>query len=442
MRRSQSVSRFPGENNSKRKSDLTGSLSIHSASGWFNRGKVNNRTSPSTQRDEQKNAEWSTLTASSRQQARVQEIAQSPSLEQRFLSKIRESGVVTSAGYQAVLLDCVAGDRIRQTDDSDAAAATENIMKSSATTSKIIDRRAEMHKTRKSSSRTSSSGWGSGRRFSSFFTACSYSHDDEDLAFGNNDAPETSVADRRAEMLNGGRQTSSRRGSRRLFGSFFTAVDDDDFSYLDNSNRVDANIAPLRRSATVQSTQEAIECNQLVADEYDDSSHRWSITSSLSDSIHVNSKQGGDEGDRERLEKHDRKKSDLQSRGSNTSLNLEENCQKQDHSSDQAAEAKASANTRRNFTASVNFDPAQSTKNAASKSEEEEASVEQDSGTLEASESFCNLDDCAWLPWPERRECIIEDKDNESCASGQPLYDDNSFLPWPDSPRNGRALAA
>ena len=67
--------------------------------------------------------------------------------------------------------------------------------------------------------------------------------------------------------------------------------------------------------------------------------------------------------------------------------------------------------------------------------------MEQDRDTVESSDSFCTYDDCAWLPWPERRGNIIEDKDDESCATGQPLYDDN-FLPWPETPRNGRAVAA
>jgi hypothetical protein len=61
---------------------------------------------------------------------------------------------------------------------------------------------------------------------------------------------------------------------------------------------------------------------------------------------------------------------------------------------------------------------------------------------LYSSESSSIFDECAWLPWPERRESVVEDKDNESCATMQALYDENSFLPWPDTPRNGRALAA
>jgi len=454
MRRSQSFGRFPAEDSSNRRSDFRGSSSF----------RFHKRRASSSMKHEQANAESSTLTAASsqqQQQLRVQEITQSHCLEQRFLSKMRESGVVTSAGYQAVLQDFVASaNRTRQAND---AAAAENMKPSCATASTKIDRRAEMLKARKSSSRRSSSGWGSSRRFSSFLTACAPSCDDEDFAFGN-DAPETTAAsattsDGRTEMLNVRRRSSSRRGSSRLFGSFFTAFagdNYDDFLDRDNSNRetndYEANIAPLKRS--VKATQEQIEYLQNIVNEYDDSSHRWSIASSLSDSIHVNSEYD-DEGDRERLEKrieYDSNKSILPNRDT---LNLEENCfrgaegalgissalpipsQEQSHSSDEAADV-----TRRNFTASVNFVPAESNKNAAPKSEEQcDASVEQDPGTSASSDSVCTLDDCVWLPWPEQSGSIIEDKDDESCATGQPLYDDN-FLPWPETPRNGRALAA
>ncbi|KAK1741248.1 hypothetical protein QTG54_007726 [Skeletonema marinoi] len=120
---------------------------------------------------------------------------------------MRESGVVTSAGYQAVLQDFVASDRkVPQTD----ASAADN--KSPGTTSIKIDRRAEMLKARKSSSRRSSS-----RRFSSFFTAL---YEDEDFAFIN-DVSETTaasapIADGRAEMLNSRRRSCRRGSSRRL----------------------------------------------------------------------------------------------------------------------------------------------------------------------------------------------------------------------------------
>ena len=326
MRRSQSFSRFPAEDNSNGRSDLRGSSSFR-----FQKKRS------SSLKHEQAKTESSTLTAASsqqQQQLRVQEITQSHCLEQSFLSKMRESGVVTSAGYQAVLQDFVASaNRSRQADNDDAAAANENMKPSYDPKPTKIDRRAEMLKARKSSSRKSSSGWGgSSRRFSSFLTACQFSHDAEEFAFGN-DAPETtatsaSITDRRAEMR---RRSSSRRGSIRLFGSFFTAFagdDNDDFLDRDNSNRVEgndyeANIAPLKRS--VITTQEQIECIQNLANEYDDSSHRWSIASSLSDSIHVNSNHD-DEGNREWLEKrteYGSRKSALPSRDSNTSLNPE-----------------------------------------------------------------------------------------------------------------------
>lgn len=290
---------------------------------------------------EQANTEPTLTAASSQQQQQqlwVQEITQSHCLEQSFLSKMRESGVVTSAGYQAVLQDFVASANRSRQADNDAAATTDNTKLSYDPKSTKIDRRAEMLKARKSSSRRSSAGrGGSSRRFSSFLTACQFSHDAEEFAFGN-DAPETtttsaSITDRRAEMLNVRRRSSSRRGSSRLFGSFFTAFasdDNDDFLDRDNSNRVEgndyeANIAPLKRS--VLATQEQIECIQNLANEYDDSSHRWSIASSLSDSIHVNSNHD-DEGNRERrLEKrteYGSRKSALPSRDSNTSLNPEE----------------------------------------------------------------------------------------------------------------------
>jgi len=451
MSRSQSLRRIPAEaeSSSNRTSDLRGSLSFMSSSGWFNKGKVDNTTSMKNEEfgfgfgfgyePKKANAESSTRTTATPQQLqlRVQEITQSHCLEQRFLSKMRESGVVTSAGYQAVLQDFVASDRkVPQTD----ASAADN--KSPGTTSIKIDRRAEMLKARKSSSRRSSS-----RRFSSFFTACASSYEDEDFAFIN-DVSETTaasapIADGRAEMLNS-RRRSCRRGSSRRVGSFFTAnaFDDDDLFDSDNSNRVETNIAPLRQS--VQLTQEQIDYIQNAADD-DDSHSSLSITSSLSDSIHINSDHD-DERSIERLEKRiedgNRNASISPRQDSSTSLNLEEvfdgieeslailsstlliPSKKQTHSSDQADEEVPV------YTASINFDPTHSKKNAASTSEEQERS------NLGSSESSCTLDECAWLPWPERRPSIMEDKNNEA------LSDDNSFLPWPESPRNGRAMAA
>ena len=447
MSRSQSTRRIPAEaeSSSNRTSDLRGSLSLSfmSSSGWFNKGKVDNTTSMKNEEfgyePKKAHAESSTGTTATpqQQQLRVQEITQSHCLEQRFLSKMRESGVVTSAGYQEVLRDFVASDRkVPQTD----AVAADN--ESPGTTSIKMDRRAEMLKARKSSSRRSSS-----RRFSSFFTACPSSYEDEDFAFIN-DVSETTAAsapitDGRAEMLNS-RRRSCRRGSSRRFGSFFTAAfDDDDLFDSDNSNRVETNIAPLRQS--VQLTQDQIDYIQNAADD-DVSQSSLSITSSLSDSIHINSDHD-DERSIERLEKRiedgNRNASLSPRQDSSTSLNLEEvfdgieeslvilsstlfiPSKEQTHSSDQAAEAEVSV-----YTGSIHFDPTHSKKNAASTSEEQERS------NLGSSESSCTLDECAWLPWPERRPSIVEDKNNEA------LSDDNSFLPWPESPRNGRAMAA
>mmetsp|Transcript_25330 Transcript_25330/g.38301 ORF Transcript_25330/g.38301 Transcript_25330/m.38301 type:complete len:456 (+) Transcript_25330:76-1443(+) len=449
MSRSQSTRRIPAEAESNRTSDLRGSLSLSfmSSSGWFNKGKVDSTTSMKNEEfgyePKKAHAESSTGTTATpqQQQLRVQEITQSHCLEQRFLSKMRESGVVTSAGYQAVLRDFVASDR--KGPQTDAAAADNE---SPGTTSIKIDRRAEMLKARKSSSRRSSS-----RRFSSFFTACPSSYEDEDFAFINdvseNTAASAPIADGRAEMLNS-RRRSCRRGSSRRFGSFFTAAfDDDDLFDSDSGNRAETNIAPLRQS--VQLTQEQIDYIQNAADDDDDSQSSLSITSSLSDSIHINNDHD-DERSIERLEKRiedgNRNASISPRQDSSTSLNLEEVFDgieeslailsstlliPSKHSSDQAAEAEVPV-----YTASINFDPTHSKKNAASTSEEQERS------NLGSSESSCTLDECAWLPWPERRPSIVEDKDNDSRATKQALYDDNSFLPWPESPRNGRAMAA
>jgi hypothetical protein len=162
-----------------------------------------------------------------------------------------------------------------------------------------------------------------------------------------------------------------------------------------------------------------------------------------------------DEGNIQRLEKSiedGREKSTLPRHGRNTSLNLEEifdgieaalemssstfpnPSKEQTHSSDEAAEAVVSTNTRRNCTESVNFDPSKSKNNVASKSKKQETFEEQERSSLNSSESSCNLRDCGWLPWPERRGSIMEGKDLDD--------NDNSFLPWPESPRNDRALAA
>lgn len=483
--RSQSF-RSPAENNRNRTSDLRASSSQMSSSGWlFNRGgKVNTATSMKNEqfqffRYEGKKGNAESSASPQQQQLRVQEIAQSHCIEQRFLSKMRESGVVTSAGYQAVLHDFVASDRkVDQT--TTTAAAGSNQIPGSATSTRI-DRRAQMLEFRKSSSRRSSSRRrssnrrGSSLRFSSFFTACGSSHEDEDFAFCNDVSENTAASDGRADIINAHRR-SCRRGSSRRFGSFFTATagDDnyDDFFDCDKSNRVEANIAPLRRS--VQLTQEEMEYIENAVNDYDHSSRRWamqsslSITSSLSDSIHSNGEHGeDDEGNIQRLEMRIEdvgKNSTLPTNGrtlrrcgSNTSLNLNDifdgieaalerspttfptASNEQIHTSDGA---EVSANTRRTCTESVNFDPSKSKDDVASKSKEQETCEEQERSTLESSESSCNLDDCGWLPWPERRGSIMEGKDIESCHNLLALDGDNSFLPWPESPKNGRALAA
>jgi hypothetical protein len=425
-----------------------------SSSGWFNGGKADNNMSslanevmlkytPRKKNASPRTSMDASSTTSQQQQLRAQEITLSHFVEQRFLSKMRESGVVTSAGYQAVLHDfLVSSDReINRTDTADN-----------------IDRTAEMLKARKTSSWRSSRR-ASSRRFSSFFTACASSDNDEDFlvtaaasAFSI-DAPDTTtttsatIIDRGVEMLKARRQ-SSRMSSRR-FGSFFTADDTGDFLGCDTSERVEANIAPLRRS--IEMTQEQIEYVQSAVNDFDDPSQRWtmqsssSIASSLSDSIHINYDYD-DEGSIERLEKciaggNKSKTASLPRRDSDKSLNLEdifdgtEGSQAIFSSSSQQAHHEAILDdTRRKCTASVNFDHVQSKKNEAPSSSEQ-----RERSTFESSESSSVFDECAWLPWPERRVSIVEDKDNESCTTMQALYDDNSFLPWPDTPRNGRA---
>ncbi len=478
MRRSQSFRSPPEKHSTDRMSDLRASSSQMSSSGWlFNRGgEINNATSMKKDRffvyeaKNKGNAE-SSKASPQQQKLRVQEIAQSHCIEQRFLTKMRESGVVTSAGYQAVLHDFVASDRkVNQTATATATAAAA----ADSTQSTKVDRRAEMRKagnssrnssSRRSSPRRSSSlRQRSSLRFSSFFSACASSHEDEDLAFAKDSSETTAtsanVSDGRNVMTNVNRR-SCRRVSSRRFGSFFTAHDNDDFLFdCESSNRVEANIAPLRRS--VQSTQEEMEYIENAANSYDHPSRQWamqsslSVTSFLSDSVHSHGEHD-DEGNIQRLEqriqdvgknsslpRHD----SLRRRGSNSSINLNElfdrieaalerspttfrpPSKEQIHSSDEAAEAGVSANTY-SCTGSVNYDPSKTT----SKTKEQETFEEQERSTLESSESSCNLDDCGWLPWPERKEI-------ESCDDVLALDNDNSFLPWPESPKNGRALAA
>jgi hypothetical protein len=470
IRRSQSLRRLSAENNdwchdnlhhsnnnsNKANSKASSSFLSSTATGWFNNGKADNNMLSSMTHEMMLQYEPRKRSVSHRtsigsccsntsppqqqqqqQQLLAQEITQSHCVEQRFLSKMRESGVVTSAGYQAVLHDFLTNSD-REISRTDAAADN-------------IDRRAELCQARKASSYRSSRR-GSSRRFSSFFTACASSCDDEDFlvaaaasAFSNEAPDATTIAsstliDKRAEMLNA-RRRSSRRGSSRRFGSFFTADDNgDDFLGYDASDNVEANIAPPRRS--IELTQEQIEYVQSAVNGYDNPSQRWrmqsssSIASSLSDSIRINSDYD-DEGSIERLEKcieggNKSKPASIPRRDSDKSLNLEDIF---DGTEGSQAIVPAVEFTRRTYTASDKFDDPKSTKNKALSS-----SDQQERSNFESSESSSILDDCAWLPWPERRESIVEDKDNE--ATMQALYDDNSFLPWPDTPRNGRALAA
>lgn len=505
MRRSRSLERLSADKNdrcdndlhhSSKANNLRGSLlssSFMTSSGWFSKGKADNTSSttneatlkyqPQKAKSSRRRSSRASIGSSSaddhqtsspqeQQKLRVQEIRQSHCLEQSFLSKMRESGVMTSAGYQAVLHDFLVSDREVTTATAVSGASNKEAQKSTSSTK--IDRRAEMLKARKLSSKRSSCQGGSSRRFSSFFTACASYCDDEDLlaaaADFSNDAPDTTTAasativDRRGEM-----RRSSRKNSSRRFGSFFTAAgggnDDEDFLLdLDHSDRVEANIAPLKRS--IQLTQEQIDYVQSAANDYDNLSRRWtmqsssiSMASSLSDSIHISSDRDDDEGSIERLEKciesGGSKDASLSKRDSSNSLNLEDifdgtegsravlspmpppvpSDEKPSSASDEATSEVSTTDTRRKCTASVNFDPTQCKKNEAPSSSEQ-----QEKSNLESSES--SIDECVWLPWPEQHESTVEDKDNESFATKQTLYDDNSFLPWPDSPVNGRAKDA
>ena len=380
---------------------------------------------------------------------RAQEIPQSHSLEQRFLSKMRESGVVTSAGYKAVLHDFLTSDRdLRNNNNNDTSPAEEVTPKAEG----AIDRRAEMLKARKRSSRR-----GSSRRFGSFFTACASSYnDDEDLlvaaaaeAFNDDTAPDRTttasssnitdnhVTDRRAEFIKSGRKqsSSSRRGSTRLFGSFFTACADDhdtDFDFNASYRNCTAeNIAPLRRSNSSQ--KECIQSSSVekedemasVVDHHDQLSScspHWSIASSLSDSIHiVNS--DNDDDDELRMERCGGNDVVLPRQGSCNSLNLEDI-----------------------FDGSQGSHVMKPTRSSSSISEQQE----QRKSSLETPESSSStLDECGWLPWPEqKKDCNVVEgeiiKDDESDIAVMALYGDDefSFLPWPDTPKNGRATAA
>jgi hypothetical protein len=417
---------------------------------------------------------------------RAQEIPQSHSLEQRFLSKMRESGVVTSAGYQAVLHDFLTSDRDLHNNNSSSSSSNNNTSPAEEVTPTdegIIDRRAEMLKARKRSSRR-----GSSRRFGSFFTACASSYnDDEDLlvaaaaeAFNDDTAPDRTTAtlssvnnnddvtDRRAEFINSGRKGSSRRGSTRLFGSFFTACADDhdnDFNFNASYRNCTAeNIAPLRRSNSSQ-----IECIQSssvekeeevasVVDHHHDQlsscSQHWSIASSLSDSIHIVNSDNDDELRMKRCEGNDVA---LQREDSCNSLDLEEI-----FDGTEGSHVMKPTPSKENSTSSTHDNPTQkddgtSCNDCTKKSKMIESSSssslsiseqEQRKSSLESSSS--TLDECGWLPWPEQKKDgdaregeII--KDDGSDIAVVPLYGDDefSFLPWPDTPKNfGRATAA
>lgn len=378
---------------------------------------------------------------------RAQEIPQRHSLEQRFLSKMRESGVVTSAGYKAVLHDFLTSDRDLHKNTNNNTSPAEEV---TPTSEGVIDRRAEMLKARKRSSRR-----GSSRRFGSFFTACASSYnDDEDLfiaaaaeAFDDDNVPDRTtttlssvnnnddVTDRRAEFINSGRKGSSRRGSTRLFGSFFTACTDDhdtDFDFNASYRNCTAeNIAPLRRSNSSQKEcfqSSSVEKEEEVAsvvdhhDQLSSCSPHWSIASSLSDSIHiVNS--DDDDDDELRLERCEGKNVALERQDSCNSLNLEDI-----------------------FDGSQGSHVMKPTRSSSSISEQQE----QRKSSLESPESSSStLDECGWLPWPEqKKDCNVVEgeiiKDDESDIAVMALYGDDefSFLPWPDTPKNGRATAA
>jgi hypothetical protein len=416
---------------------------------------------------------------------RAQKIPQSHSLEQRFLSKMRESGVVTSAGYRAVLHDFLTSDKdLHNSNKNDNTFSAEEV---TPPAEGIIDRRAEMLKARKRSSRR-----GSSRRFGSFFTACASSYnDDEDLLvaataeiFNDDTAPDRTTTalssvnnnddvttDRRAEFINSGRKGSSRRGSTRLFGSFFTACADDhdtDFDFNASYRNCTAeNIAPLRRSNSsqieyIQSSsveKEEEEVTSVVDHHHDQPSSsfspHWSIASSLSDSIHiVNSDNDDDELRMERCEGNDMA---LPRQDSCNSLNLEDifdgtegsHVMKPSTRGVSSEESTTSSSARQKAThdgTSCNNCTKKSKSSSSSISEQQE----QKKTSLESPDSSSStLDECGWLPWPEQKKdngnvTEGETKDDGSDIAVMPLYGDDecSFLPWPDTPKNGRATAA
>ena len=426
-----------------------GSLSLSFSSGWFGKGKPNNESS-------NKNEEYlfgykpkqtsTTRTSSPQQQKlRVQEIAQNRSIKQDFLSRMRESGVVTSAGYQAVLQDFVSSQgKEGQVIVNETAACIASIQ---------VDPRAEMGSSQKSSSQrsslrsSSSARLGSSRRFPSFFTASSF-HDDEDFVPSRNPSDSTAMSDNMrdggAEVINRRRRSCRRRGSSRRFGSFFASAGND---FSENDNK-EANIAPLRRS--VQLTQEQIEQLENAADELDINLDRWesksflsNANSSLSDSLQEN------------VNSSKKDKGTNMRRGSNASLDLDEiffdaidKCILQTESNSATpnesllntsqGSSNDSSETRSNRDSPIHSKKCTGEESFSNEQENEE------SCDFGSSESSCMSNKCGWLPWPARRGSI-DDKRNESYATLQALRDDNSFLPWPEhrTPKNnGRALAA
>jgi hypothetical protein len=397
---------------------------------------------------------------------------------------MRESGVVTSAGYQAVLHDFLTSDRDLHNNNSSSSSSNNNTSPAEEVTPTdegIIDRRAEMLKARKRSSRR-----GSSRRFGSFFTACASSYnDDEDLlvaaaaeAFNDDTAPDRTTAtlssvnnnddvtDRRAEFINSGRKGSSRRGSTRLFGSFFTACADDhdnDFDFNASYRNCTAeNIAPLRRSNSSQIEciqSSSVEKEEEVAsdddhhDQLSSCSQHWSIASSLSDSIHIVNSDNDDELRMKRCEGNDVA---LQREDSCNSLDLEEifdgtegsHVMKPTPSKENSASSSSRQKATHDGTSCNDCTKKSKMIESSSSSSLSISEQEQRKSSLESSSS--TLDECGWLPWPEQKKDgdaregeII--KDDGSDIAVVPLYGDDefSFLPWPDTPKNfGRATAA
>ena len=163
-----------------------------------------------------------------------------------------------------------------------------------------------------------------------------------------------------------------------------------------------------------------------VVDHHDDQpsscSPHWSIASSLSDSIHIVNSDNDDELRLERCEGNVA----LERQDSCNSLNLED-----------IFDGSQGSHVMK---------PTRSSSSSLSISEQQE----QRKSSLESPESSSStLDECGWLPWPEqKKDCNVVEgeiiKDDESDIAAMALYGDGefSFLPWPDTPKNGRATAA